>query len=221
MMMNSSARHPIAHRLWAWVAAISVPILMVASPVRAELAFTPVPTQYIAALGERTATSGTGAEEWGLWAVDPGPRGVRLNRFAALQAAGGIAPANWAFDETDWWLEEHGLIMEPPTFPLPPGRYVVTGDREVTAVLTIEPKDANGAQRWALDQGASLYDVTHLRCRAARYTPATGAAAQSCSPQSAQPAAFPVSPGAAMPPVGGCSKQDYQVLIVIGMIADS
>ena len=30
-------------------------------------------------------------------------------------------------------------------------------------------------------------------------------------------AAFPVAPGGAMPPVEGCTKQDYAVLIVIGV----
>ena len=210
----------ISQHLWGRLSALVVLILMMASPLRAELAFTPMPTQYIAALGDRGATSGTGAEAWGLWAVDPGPRGVKLNRFAALQAAGGIAPANWAFDGADWWLEEHGLIMEPPTFPLPPGRYVVTGGRAATAILTVQPMDNKGTQSWSLDQGATLYDVTHLRCRAARYTPSTGAG-PSCSPQSAQQAAFPVAPGAAMPAVGDCNKQDYEVLIVIGKIADS
>jgi hypothetical protein len=29
--------------------------------------------------------------------------------------------------------------------------------------------------------------------------------------------AFPVSPGASMPSVDGCNKQDYAVLIVIGV----
>ena len=33
------------------------------------------------------------------------------------------------------------------------------------AVLTVE--DDN----WELDSGATLYDVTHLPCRSARYTP--------------------------------------------------
>jgi hypothetical protein len=37
----------------------------------------------------------------------------------------------------------------------------------------------------------------------------------SCSPANAKQAAFPVSPGGAMPPVEGCTKQDYAVLIVI------
>ena len=61
--------------------------------------------------------------------------------------------------------------------------------------------------------------MTHLRCRSARYTLAAGA--NSCSPGKAQMSAFPVSPGAAMPPVEGCNKQDYEVLIVIGMGEDN
>ena len=183
----------------------------------ADTAYTPIPTQYIAALGDPAATSGTGAEVWGLWDVDPGPRGVRLSSYADLQAAAGIAPAGWQFDAEAWWLEEHGLIMEPPKFAVPPGRYMVTGGRAATAVLTIEPADATGAQAWALDSGASIYDVTHLRCRAARYVPDAGA---SCSPDSAPAAVFPVVPGAPMPQVAGCAQQDYQVLIVIGMVTE-
>ena len=184
----------------------------------AEETFKRIPTQYIAALGDSGAASGTGAETWGLWPVDPGPRGVRLSGYQELKAAGGIAPANWTFNGSDWWLEEHGLIMEAPQFPAPPGKYVVTGAREVTAVLTIHAKGADGVQRWELDRGATLYDVTHLRCRAARYTPAAGA--NSCSPEKAQVASIPVAPGEAMPAVEGCAKQDYQVLIVVGMMAD-
>jgi hypothetical protein len=33
----------------------------------------------------------------------------------------------------------------------------------------------------------------------------------------AKQTAFPIAPGGAMPPVEGCAKQDYAVLIVIGM----
>jgi hypothetical protein len=170
-------------------------------------------TQFIAALGAPGARSGTGAEAWGLWATDPGPRGVRLSGAAAL-AATGSAPAGWAFDPADWWLEEHGLIMERPSFPLPPGGYIVTGGREKTAVLSIAAPGDDGRTAWSLDADATLYDVTHLRCRAARYVPKAGAA---CTPAEAAPGTFPVAPGAAMPPVGSCAKQDYQVLIVIGM----
>ena len=182
----------------------------------AQSEFTPIATQYIAALGDKTATSGTGAERWGLWAVDPGPRGVRLSGYEALLAAGGIAPAGWNFDAGSWWLEEHGLIMEAPQFPLPPGRYVVTGDREAQAVLTVEAADATGAQAWSLDSGATLYDVTHLRCRAARYVPQAGS--QSCSPEAVNRNFFPMTLGVPMPMVKDCLQQDYQVLIVIGMV---
>ena len=73
----------------------------------------------------------------------------------------------------------------------------------------------HGDRRWELDQGATLYDVTHLACRSARYTPAT--VGGSCSPTKAKQTAFPAAPGGAMPPVEGCTKQDYAVLIVIGM----
>ena len=212
-----SARQLMRHTclVTAWL----VTIAMVAQAVHAadggQTKFKRISTQYIAALGEPGATSGSGAQWWGLWPLDPGPRGVKLNRYQSLQEANGIAPARWQFDETDWWLEEHGLIMEQPTIPLPPGKYVVTGARKVTSVLTIHPADSHGDRRWELDQGATLYDVTHLACRSARYTPAR--AGGSCSPANAKQTAFPVAPGGAMPPVEGCTKQDYAVLIVIGM----
>jgi len=186
---------------------------------KAETVVKPIPTQYIAALGDPSAASGVGAESWGLWPLDPGPRGVQLTSYETLKADGGVAPAEWRFDGADWWLEEHGLIMEQPVFPLPSGKYVVTGGREKTAVLTVRAKDSDGVQHWELDQGATLYDVTHLRCRSARYTPAAGGG--SCSPAKAQMSSFPVAPGAAMPPVEGCNKQDYEVLIVIGMVEDN
>src|SRR5438132_11348667 len=152
--------------------------------------FKRISPEYIAALAEPGATSGSYAESWGLWRLDPGPRGVRLDRYARLKAAGDIAPAQWKFDSTDWWVEEHGLIMEKPEFPVPPGKYLVTGDREVTTVLTIYPKDKEGHQRWELGDRATLYDVTHLACRSARYTPATSNS--SCSPANARTAASPV-----------------------------
>ena len=210
---------PIAPAIMRSVgAALTWLILFGPQSVLAETAYTPIPTQYIAALGDPGSKSGTGAEAWGLWAVDPGPRGVRLSSYETLKADGGVAPAKWTFDGSDWWLEEHGLIMEQPSFPVPPGKYVVTGGREVTAVLTIYPKGADGTQRWELSDNATLYDVTHLRCRAARYSPAAGD--NSCSPEKAQQASFPVTPGATMPPVEGCNKQDYEVLIVVGMGAD-
>jgi len=178
--------------------------------------FRRIEPQYIAALADPGATSGNGAQSWGLWSLDPGPRGSRLDRYDQLKAAG-VAPSGWKFEAADWWLEEHGLIMENPTFPLAPGKYLVTGDRKVTTVLTIQPKDKGGNQRWELADGATLYDVTHLGCRSARYTPTP--ANNSCSPANVRTTGFPVNPGAAMPVVNGCRKQDYAVLIVVGLPA--
>jgi len=82
--------------------------------------------QFIAALGDPTASSGTGADTWGLWEEDPGPRGVRLGAYSKLQKSGGKAPAGWTFDNSNWWLEEHGLIMEAPG-KLPAKKFVRDG----------------------------------------------------------------------------------------------
>lgn len=194
-------------------------MVLSSAAVQAETVFKRIPTQFIAALGDPDATSGTGAESWGVWRQDPGPRGVRLENYERLDSTKGVTPAQWTFDSKDWWLEEHGLIMEKPDFPLPAGKYMVTGDREVTATLTIYAKDTDGTQRWDLDKGAKLYDVTHLPCRSARYSPVT--AESSCSPSKAQKSAFPVTPGALMPAVEGCKKQDFAVLFVIAVAADN
>ena len=201
----------------------SVPITLLAftlfntGTARAEPVFVSVDTQYIAALGDPTSTSGDDAQTWGFWALDPGPRGVWISDYPELLAAGGLAPEGWQFEPAGWWLEEHGLIMESPSFALPPGQYVVTGGREVTTVLTVEPADAAGHQSWNLADGATIYDVTHLGCRAALYTAATGAA---CTPDSTNTNVFPMRPGIDMPQVQGCDKQDYQVLIVVGMMVE-
>ena len=180
--------------------------------------FKRIPIQFIAALGDSEASSGVGAEHWGLWEKDPGPRGVWLRLFPILRAAGGYGPSGWLFDEEDWWLDENGLIMEKPKFPMAAGRYVVTGDREVTTILTIHPKDKNGVQGWELADNAKLFDVTHLPCRSARYTPASSTS--ECSPASADKSLFKIAPGTVMPEVEGCSKQDYAVLFIIGVEVD-
>ncbi len=88
--------------------------LWLTAPAHAEATFVPGETQYIAALGLSSATSGNDAETWGFWAVDPGPRGVWTRDYADLIANGGVAPDGWQFDGAAWWLEEHGLIMEAP-----------------------------------------------------------------------------------------------------------
>ena len=181
----------------------------------AQTGFKHIPLEYIVALGDPLASSGSGAQQWGIWHQDPGPRGCLLGDYDKLKAAGGIAPAQWKFDNKDWWLEEHGSIMEKPIFPLAPGKYVVTGGREVTSVLTVYPMDKEGSERWELANNVKLYEVTHLPCHAARYTPAEGDHA--CLPSVAPTTAFPVAPGVAMPSIKGCKKQEYAVLFVIGI----
>lgn len=191
-----------------------VPSPAYASTTAASSGFRRIPTQFIAALGDPKSNVGEigSARDWGLWVVDPGPRGVYLNDAKKLEQRG-VGPYGWSYNPDSWWLEEHGLIMESPDFPVPPGRYLVTGGRETTAVLTIVEDGS-----WSLDQG-TLFDVTHLPCRSARYTPKNEVSRgnSQCSPVRANPSNFPVRPGAAMPAVGGCNKQDYAVLFVIGV----
>ncbi len=189
--------------------------LALITKTHATTTFKPIPTQFLAALGNPLANSGVGAENWGLWTLDPGPRGVRLGNFSQLVVNGNMAPAQWKFDASSWWLEEHGLVMEQPDAKVAPGRYLVTGDRIVQTTLTIHEKDASGSQRWELADKAVLYDVTHLRCRSARYTP--DASGKACMPASVNQDNFPVDPGAAMPAVSGCDKQDFAVLFVVGI----
>lgn len=192
-------------------------VLTAPSIAFADSKYQPIETQFLAALGDPLAKSGDNAQMWGLWTKDPGPRGVRLKNYEALVANKGVAPAEWKLDQKDWWLEEHGLIMEQPVLGIAPGKYVVTGDRSVMTTLTISPQGNDGKQHWELANGAVLYDVTHLRCRSARYTPATAGGA--CSPANANQDNFPVDPGAAMPLVGGCLKVDYSVLFIVGVEA--
>src|SRR6202050_3998675 len=54
--------------------------------------FRRIEPQYIAALGDPGATSGNGAQSWGFWSQDPGPRGCKLDRYDQLKAAGGVEP---------------------------------------------------------------------------------------------------------------------------------
>jgi len=206
MLNSSNHTHPAIKLL--------IMMLVMGQSAFAQTGFKHIPVEYIVALGDPGANSGSGAQWWGLWNQDPGPRGCLLENYGKLKAAGGVAPAQWTFDNKDWWLEEHGSIMEKPTFPLPSGQYVVTGGREVTSVLTVYPMDKDGVQHWQLGQGVNLYDVTHLPCHAARYTPATND--NSCTPAMAPSSAFPVAPGVPMPSIKGCKKQDYAVLFVIG-----
>lgn len=217
------SRRSAIHFGWKSAAAVSFGAVAI-SPVLAESASATTapnrfenfqrlsPIQFIAALGDPTSTSGTNAaRDWGVWTVDPGPRGVRLENSKTLERSK-QGPYGWAFDTNDWWLEEHGLIMETPDFSLPsPGKYVVTGGRETTSILTVLEDGS-----WSLNGGATLADVTHLPCRAARYTRPLGTSAKVCTPSRANPNNFPVRPGALMPKVNGCEQQDYAVIFVIG-----
>lgn len=193
-----------------------VPILAAPFVGEEQVEYRPIPTQFIAALGDPDANSGVGAQKWGYWHSDPGKTGVWLRLFSLLKATGGYAPGNWKFDEKDWWLDENGLIMQKPVFEMDPGKYVVTGEREVTTILTVHEKDANGIQAWELADNAKLHDVTHMPCRSARYTPLN--VDGDCSPANADQSKFKVAPGSIMPDVPGCHRLDYSVLIVVGRI---
>ena len=177
-----------------------------------------IDTQYIAALADPNATSGNNAQDWGIWRIDPGPRGVDFDNYQTLIDTNGVSPADWKFDDRDWWLEEHGLIMEAPDFPLTPGKYVVTGDREVTTVLTVSKPDGNGNQKWELALDATLSDVTHIPCRSSRYTPDTNF--KQGAIKLIGDNVFPLDPGLIMPDASGYKKQDYPVLFVIGIIEE-
>jgi len=172
------------------------------------------PMQFFAALGDPQSQSGVGAEKWGVWdSGDPGPRGIPLDQFYdTLSNERKVSPVGWEIDPKSFWLEEHGIWMETPRYNLPPGRYLVTGGRFRTSVLTINPEDEDGVKRWSLDGGV-LYDVTHLPCRSALYYVDEG----NGSPLNARREDFPIPPGAAMPEVQGCKKQDYAVLFVTGV----
>ncbi|KAL7529650.1 hypothetical protein ACHAWF_003064 [Thalassiosira exigua] len=164
------------------------------------------PLQFIAALGDPNSSSGTGAESWGLWPTDPGPRGLRLFTYERMVDDPSAPRPAW-LDEKDFFLDENAIIMPQPEYPLPPGKYLVTGARELTTGLTI---DSNGS--WNLDEG-KLIDVTHMPCRAGRYRRSDGGDG---SPLKVRRADFPVAPGGIMPNVPGTDKQDYSVLFIIG-----
>lgn len=127
------------------------------------------------------------------------------------------APAGWLFDDRDFWIEEHGLIMEAPEVPIVATqatnsqRFLVTGDREITTVLTITPTG-----QWSLAEG-TLYDVTHLPCRSGRYISTTTPPADNLNLKDYKN--FPVAAGAMMPVLTGFSQQDYAVLFVVGVEA--
>src|SRR6202012_1673442 len=50
--------------------------------------FRRIEPQFIAALGDPGATSGNGAQLWGFWNQDPGPRACKLDHYPQLKATG-------------------------------------------------------------------------------------------------------------------------------------
>ncbi len=177
--------------------------------------FRRVRSQYIAALGPVDATEGDNAHTWGHWPEDPGPIGVRLRDFDKLAANGGIGPKGWQFNEDDWWLDENGLLMMAPNFPMPSGRFLVTNAIKNVALLTVAAPDADGRQSWQLSNGRTLDDVTHKKCRSARYRPASEGA--DCSPANAQQSAFPLQPDQDPPAVADCDRLVYSVPIIFAV----
>lgn len=178
-------------------------------------------------------SSGTGALGWGLWRYDPGPTGVQFSQIPQLEQ-NNVAPMGWNFDRSEWWVEEHGRIMETPE-SLPAGRYKVQwlncgawgaycpcGDTHHACCPEGETCDLVDliidGDNWSLGSTAgmqaTLHDVTHLPCRSAVYTPLDGASTDSCMPHNIDTSEFPVAAGAAMPNVPGCNKVDYAVLFV-------
>ena len=213
-------KHPLKFTRRQWLtSAFGLFLTTISSPALAETKIRRIQTQYIATLAPVGATSGTGAESWGIWKVDPGPIGVWLRLYQALQKAGNIAPSGWRFDIDDWWLDENGLIMKAPEFPISAGQYYVTNGEDHISLLTIEQPDLEGKQAWSLSDEKTISDVTHGPCRSARYTPLgdTG----TCSPKDADRSAFPLKLGEVPPLVGGCDRKNYAVLIVFGLAMES
>jgi hypothetical protein len=210
--------YKLTRRQWL-ASAMGLIVTAISSPLIAETKIRRIRAQYIATLALGGASSGTGAESWGLWRVDPGPIGVWLRFYQLLQKAGNIAPAGWRFDIDDWWLDENGLIMKAPEFPMPAGAYYVTNGEEHISLLTVEKPDADGKQAWSLSGGKTISNVTHGPCRSARYTPEGSSG--TCSPEDADRTVFPLKPGEAPPPVVGCNRKQYSVLIVFGLPLES
>ena len=83
--------------------------------------------------------------------------------------------------------------MEKPDFPLPPGRYVVTGGRETTTVLTV----AEDGDAWELADGAKLHDdASALQVRGLSTHRGDG-----CVPRQRKPSRFPCHTRGSMPDI--------------------
>ena len=204
------------HLMTSGLATVAAALTTFASPALGQSTrFRRVRSQYIAALGPADATSGDNAHTWGHWPVDPGPIGVWLRDFDKLEANDGIGPKGWKFNPDDWWLDENGLIMMSPNFPMPSGRFLVTNAINTVALLTVDAPNSAGQQAWTLSDGRTLDDVTHKKCRSARYRPAQEGAR--CSPADAPQSVFPLAPDDDPPEVGECERVVYAVPIIFAV----
>src|SRR5215467_12985591 len=86
--------------------------------------FQRISTQFIAALGDPGATSGSGAQSWGLWPLDPGPRGVELNSYQRLKDPGAVAAPHRTVKATDWSREEQGYTTEERNGAIAPRKHM-------------------------------------------------------------------------------------------------
>ena len=137
--------------------------------------FKRIEPQFIAALGDPGATSGKGAQSWGFWNQDPGPRACKLDHYHQLKAVSavllGVATDGNSTLRTGGW-RNMALIMEKPTFPLAPGKYLVTGDREVTTVLDNSAQGQGRQSAVGTRRRRNPQQMSPIRrgCRSARYT---------------------------------------------------
>ena len=135
--------------------------------------------------------------------------------YEELKARDYVHLAGWRFDVDDWWLDENGILMKHPDFPMPPGIYLVSNGEDKAGLLTVEEPDERGGQAWSLSRETTIADVTHGPCRSARYTPLGEFG--SCSPADVDQSIFPLQLGDQPPEVPGCHRTQYAVLIVIGV----
>ena len=90
---------------------------------------------------------------------------VSGTEFAAWWRLSTVPPTTVAIYRLGWGAYSLNVaLLLAAGAVVPARRYAVTGDRELTTVLTVHDDG-----KWELVKG-TLYDVTHLPCRSARYT---------------------------------------------------
>ena len=70
-----------------WLLSVGSLLLAAGHASGADLSrFKRIEPQFIAALGDPAATSGNGAQAWGFWNQDPGPRACKLDHYRRSDA---------------------------------------------------------------------------------------------------------------------------------------